>query len=71
MAFAINITTESCDHYLIVLGKKPTKEQIIKKVKEKLGDEIYHISEINIESNYKLDNDFINDVKKDLYSFGE
>jgi hypothetical protein len=69
MAFAINIITESTDHYLIVLDGKPTIEDIINEVEKELGEEIYYISSFNTKATYKCSEDFVKSIRDKLFSF--
>jgi len=70
MAFAINITTESCDNYLVVIDGKPNLEAIIEAIEDELGGEIDYISGWNIAATYELSSYFHNELNKKLNSFG-
>lgn len=71
MAFAILIITNSCDHYPIVLGGKPSLEKIIEKIETKLGDEINHIGDWKIEATYEIPDSFKKELNEKLNSFGD
>jgi len=55
MAFAINIETESGDSYLYAFDGKPTQKEIIKTVKEKLGEEFEYISSYRFDATYDIE----------------
>ena len=54
MAAAIYIKTESGDSYVYAFDGQPTKEEIIKSLKEKMGEEYDYISNYEMDFTYEI-----------------
>lgn len=54
MAFAIHIETESSDHYVYAFDGEPKAKEIIKSLKEKLGEEFDYISDYHFDATYAI-----------------
>lgn len=54
MAFAIYIKTESSDDYVFAFDGTPKQSEIIKSLKEKLGDEYDFIAHYEYDATYKI-----------------
>ena len=55
MAFAIYLKTESSDDYVFALDGEPTKKEIIKHVKNNMGDEFEYVCSYKYDATYEID----------------
>lgn len=54
MAFAISVKTESSDTYIFAFDGEPTQKDIIKRLKEELGEEFEYICDVYTDATYKI-----------------
>ena len=64
MAFALYLKTESSDDYVFAFDGTPTQKDIIKHVKENMGEEFDYVCSYKFDATYKIKfkikTDFIN-----------
>ena len=54
MAFAITVSTESSDHYIYAFDGTPTQKEIIKHIKQNLGEEFEYICDYLYDATYDI-----------------
>jgi hypothetical protein len=55
MAFAIHLSTESADHYVIAMEGYPSQHKILHEIQERMGEEKAYISEFQYDADYDID----------------
>lgn len=64
MAYAINLTTSSYDHYLFAFDSDTTLKQAAKEIKKYMGPEIEYVDRFHFSEDYKGNRELISTLRK-------